>query len=375
MNITYFPILKALAAEFTALKETKASTANRIVPLFEIPKVPDRKAYRESPTPKVEHINNTCEEIGNLWTGKHAMFDTFQWDPATTVENGEHVISYAYNALKMRDVKAVPVIGYDRWDIQDYQMSLKSVSQIHPGVFCLRLDHTAFEDSAEPDFFIDNLENILSTININPMNCHVLLDFEDVTQISAIDLFSKFDSLFNLLHQFRFKSYSIAGCSLPKSIDLAVKEKYSCGSVMRKEMLLWKNVRKQHSQFPIFFGDYSVRGPNTAERAFGNTNGKIRYTTNMEYFIARGQSMSLPPKGEQMWGLSQAVIDSGHYLEPSFSWGDAEILRCSQQEFKGSASSWVSIDTNHHLEYVVAEITEHERTIAAINARTRIKLK
>lgn len=366
MNTTYFPILKALGAEFTALENTKPGNATNIIPLFELPKVPDRKKYRESSTPITEFIDDTSEEIGRLWAGKYAMFDAYHWSPTATNEQGEHIIPYAYHALEFMGVQAVPVVGYDRWGILEYQMALQSIARTHKGKFCIRLDHTAFEDSAEPDFLQENLDEIISLLELDPANCHVILDFEDVTPYGAIDLIDQFESLFKLISGYRFMSYSIAGCSLPKTINEAVKKQNSCGVVLRKEMLLWRSARQRFPKFPIYFGDYGVRGPHSNEGIRSpNTNGKIRHTIEKEYFVARGQSLSKPPKGEQMWELAQKIIDSGHYLGGQFSWGDSEILRCSKKKFKGNAGQWIAIDTNHHLAYVVAEVAEFERVTAS----------
>lgn len=366
MNITYIPILKALGAEFTALENTKPSNATNIIPLFEFPKVPDRKKYQESSTPITDFIDDTSEEIGRLWDGKYAMFDAYHWSPTATNEQGEHIIPYVYHALELMGVQAVPVVGYDRWGILEYQMALQSIARKHKGKFCIRLDHTAFEDSAEPDFLQENLDEVISLLELDPADCHVILDFEDVTPYGAIDLIHQFESLFKLISSYCFGSYSIAGCSLPKTINEAVKKQNSCGVVLRKEMLLWRSARERFPGFPIFFGDYGVRGPHSNEGIRSpNTNGKIRHTIEKEYFVARGQSLSKPPKGEQMWELAQRIIDSGHYLGDQFSWGDSEILRCSQKKFKGNAGQWIAIDTNHHLAYVVAEVAEFERIKAS----------
>lgn len=263
-------------------------------------------------------------------------------------------------------VDAVPVVGYDRWGVQEYQYALKSISRMHKGKFCIRLDHTAFEDSAEPEYFKENLSSILTYLELDPANCHVLLDFEDVTPLAAIDLLDKFESLFKLVSRYGFMAYSIAGCSLPNTINEAVKKPNTCGVVLRKEMLLWRSARQRFPGMPIYFGDYGVRGPNTNEGIRSkHTNGKIRHTIDKEYYIARGQSISKPPKGEQMWELANKIITSGHYLGPEFSWGDSEILRCSNKKLKGNAGQWIAIDTNHHLAYVVAELAEFERTAAA----------
>lgn len=366
MNTTYFPILKALKAEFTALENAKPSNARNIVPLFEFPKLPDRKKYRESSTPITDFINDTCEGIGEAWTGKSAMFDTYHWSPTATTEQGDHIIPYAYDSLTSVGVETVPVVGYDRWGVQEYQLALRTISMVHNGNFCIRLDHTAFEDSAEPNFFQENMEEILSVLDLDPAKCHVILDFEDVTPLAIIDLLSKFESLFDLIASYGFRTYSVAGCSLPKTINLAVKKQNSCGVVLRKEMLLWQSVRQQFPHIPIRFGDYGVRGPNTNEGVPSpHTNGKIRHTSDKQYFVARGQSLSRPPKGEQMWQLAESIVNSEHYLGPKFSWGDSEIFRCRNKEFKGNSGQWIAIDTSHHLAYVVAEITEFERVIAA----------
>ncbi len=366
MNTTYFPILKALAAEFSALENAKSKHADRLVPVFEIPKVPDTKKYNQSSTPKAEFIHDVCQGIGGIWEGKAAMFDIYQWDPAEVIESGEHVASHVYNSLKSVGVEIIPVVGYDRWSVQDYQLALKSVSRGHAGIFCIRLDHIAFEDSAEPDFFQENLEDILNVLELSPKNCHLILDFEDVTPIAVIDLLSKFETLFALVTSYGFMSYSIAGCSLPKAINEAVKKPNTCGTVLRKEMLLWKGAREIFPKMPIFFGDYGVRGPNSNQGVPSpHTNGKIRYTIDQEYFIARGQSNQLPPKGEQMWRLAQIIVNSVHYLGPQFSWGDKEIMRCSNKEFKGNAGQWIAIDTSHHLAHVVVEVAEFERNIIA----------
>ena len=64
------------------------------------------------------------------------------------------------------------------------------------------------------------------------------------------------------------------------------------------------------------------------------------------------------PKGEQYYALAEMVISSPHYLGAGFSWGDKRILDCSNELFKGNSTNWVGIDTNHHIEYVLAELME-----------------
>lgn len=72
-----------------------------------------------------------------------------------------------------------------------------------------------------------------------------------------------------------------------------------------------------------------------------------------------------PEGGFQHCELARRLIRSGYYLYPGFSWGDNEIQRCANGEIGGGATTWITIDTSHHLTYVVAEIAEFERSFAA----------
>lgn len=363
MNSFYYPILKALGAEIKAINNMSPATRGRLVPLFELPGVPNRKKYRESLEPIKEFIEDACEEIGAVWAGKPAMFDAYQWSPEATTEYGESIVTAVYHCLVAEGLTVIPVIGYDRWESIEYQIALKSLISSHSGGVCIRLDQSAFDDSMEPEFFKNNLDDILESAGLEPQRCHLMLDMEDVTPLGVSDLLIKFDSLFSLVSQYGFISYSIAGCSLPKTINEAVKKPNTCATVLRKEMLLWQLVREKYFSYPIFFGDYGVRGPNTNEGVHSrHTNGKIRHTIDREYFVARGQSLSKPPKGEQMWGLAKKIVESPHYLGAEFSWGDSEIQRCYKKEFKGNSGQWIAIDTSHHLAFVIAEILEFERT-------------
>lgn len=99
-------------------------------------------------------------------------------------------------------------------------------------------------------------------------------------------------------------------------------------------------------------------------------NGKIRYTIENSYFIARGHSLRQDNKTAQNNVLAKAIVDSHHYMGASFSWGDSRIMDCSQGHFVGSPTTWISIDTNHHISSLTTEIYEFTSQLAATIART-----
>lgn len=367
MKPIYVPILKALGSEFDAIAEIKSSDIKKIEPLFEIPRIGTNilEAARFKDCRHVlttAYLNEVAGRIAGGWSGRTAMVDAYQWAADATIESGEHIIPYVYARLTSLGVNIVPVIGYDRWENDAYRLAMTAV-KIQGGSYCIRLDSHAIDDSAEPDFFQENIDQILDDIAADPKQCSVLIDFGDVTGQSVDGCLSKANEILSMLEPKGFMSFIIAGCSLPKTIDAAVKKPDSTGPVLRREMLLWQAMKKDFPRAKVVFADYGVRGPHSNEGVRSkHTNGKIRYTIEKQYFVVRGHSMSLPGKGEQMYGLAQTLIDSPHYMGEEFSWGDWRTAECSRKKFKGSAAQWIAIDTSHHLAYVVAEVEEFERS-------------
>ena len=57
-------------------------------------------------------------------------------------------------------------------------------------------------------------------------------------------------------------------------------------------MVLWRAMRVENSSIEWLYGDYGVRGPNSADDiVVPDMNGKIRYTIGQNYYVLRGQSV------------------------------------------------------------------------------------
>jgi hypothetical protein len=313
------------------------------------------------------YLDRVFQRVGAVWKGRTAMVDGYQWSPDARVENGDHAIAHMVLGLEAVGVSVIPVVGYDRWSNLNYQMGLKAIPPRLDGRCCVRLDSSAFEDSAEPELFQTTIADIIEGLELDPGKCSVLLDFADVS-MSAMSIERIAETSENIIRQlevFGFDYYIVAGCSLPKTIDLAVSDRDSEGFVLRKEMLAWQTLRLNLPDVTIVSGDYGVRGPTTSEAPSKYTNGKIRHTVKGQMFVVRGHAFSNDGNQEQMYSLSARLTRSTHFLGGGFSWGDSQILLCSRQAVLGSTTRWISIDTNHHLTFVVQEVEEFERAIAA----------
>lgn len=362
MNPQYFPILKVKPGELKALEKLSARSIAKILPMFDLHRQKDGITA-------MDHLDKLAYLISSAWTGGQVFVDIPRWRPNAQVENGEHVLAYACSQLSMLGVLASAVASYDRWDDPEYQRALVGLSDEGQNSFCIRLEGDALEDIGDPDYFMDKLDEIIDRLDIDPADCFVVVDLGDIFHSAVVDLMPIVTDALTLLEPKGFGGVVVAGCSLPTTVNQAVKKINSAGFVERREAVLWKSICAERRNTDIIFGDYGIRNPSGEEDVIApNMNGKIRYTLANRYLVVRGHSIQVPPKGAQTHALAQYVINSGHYMGASFSWGDQRIQDCANLVFKGNAGDWIAIDTNHHLEAVLAEIFEFQRHVATLSA-------
>lgn len=367
---SYMPIYKAKGAEIEALANARPQHLHRTLPLFEIPQITDKVRslvkYREVPAITCAYLTNAASEIASVRAGMDVMVDIPLWAPDAQVETGEHVLQYLYSRLTAHGVNVIPVIGFDNWESETYRIAMQSLELPTGQYICIRLDWHAIQDASDPEYFEERILEILDDMQLEPSRCGIILDFGDVTKISIPELLEHAERVMQILADGGFRHFATAGCSLPATINEAVKDRDSAGKVLRKEWLLWQSMRTQYSTLKWSFGDYGVRGPHTKDDApTPDANGKIRHTIKQHYYVVRGHSLRLGNKGAQMFELAEHLVQSEHFLSPDFSWGDAQIFEKSKARTNphlkikpGGHSKWIAIDTNHHLAWVIAEIDE-----------------
>ncbi|CAD0353627.1 beta family protein [Xanthomonas hortorum] len=374
MQVSYTPFLHAKDGEFCALAKSKVSHLKGMLPLFEVDAFTELTAkvarYKHSPTPKMTYLNWIADQIEEVMPFGPVMVDAFAWKHYERIESNELPVAFMVNALMEREVSVIPVVGLDRWDDPEYQFSLKSLDIDSLPMWALRLQTDEIEDAIDPGHFLGRIDEVLRGLGLNAGQLGLLVDFGDVCKKDPQVLVDLSARVLTLVDGLGLPFISIVGCSMPPSINEAVKKPNSQAVVMRKEMVAWRQLRQMFRQFPIVFGDYGVRGPRSSSAPNPNVNGKIRYTIENGAFIARGQSKA-KDDGEQMYRLSQLVVSSPHYMGAAFSWGDQEIHRRAIREKKvgpGGANCWIKFDTSHHLAWVAQEVAAIEHELAATPA-------
>lgn len=336
--------------------------------------------------PYDSNLKEIARKIAKVWANiplfperRSVFIDFSQWKPNAQTENGEHIIPFLLKELNSLGVTVYPVIKYDYWHDPIYASALKGIHLKHDQRFCIRLnmDVSTIDEINDHDYFSERLSDIIEQLHINLPYTELLIDFNDISneKNSIEDILDNAKKTIRLARQSKFSQIILAGSSLPSSINLAVKERNSSGFVLRKEMLVWQTLLAENPSLNIIFADYGIRNPKSTDgsKAFPNANGKIRYTIpNKKYFIVRGSSLGNGQKFYQFLDLAQRVVSSEHYLGADFSWGDKQISLYSDPKNgkgTGNQTTWITIDTNHHIETVVKEIEEFMHQLTTEKAR------
>lgn len=362
MKQIYVPMLRARKGEFDALSNLSKKACRQILPLLDLPKIKIAKLGKTTKSVE-EHLQTVTEQIAKAWPEKPIFLDAFAWPANAHTNEGEHILPYAQNLLETLGIPVNPVIGYDRWDAPEYRLAVGQMVLQDGRHFCLRLDTDAMDDIVDFDFFQTRIQDMLVTLGVNASACGILCDFADLSHTAIVDLLPKFSNAMMQLNGMGFSEIIVVGASIPDSIASVIKQPKSVGLVPRREMLLWQSMC---FDFPnLVFGDYGVRSPRAGEDVIApDANGKIRYTTDKQFLIARGHSMRVEPKGAQHCELASKIVSSQFFAGSTFSWGDARIAACANGDFPGSLTTWISIDTNHHIEAVVEEVLAFRRVHA-----------
>lgn len=369
MQLCYNPVVKAKTAEVTALGNLAGNIAGRVLPLFEVDRPPIKppKYMTASQTPTITYLDRVVDLLGSLhWQGP-VMVDTYQWPANAQVETGANVISYVVATLRGQGATVIPVVGYDRWENLEYREALKNLPLGPGGKVAIRLDTFAISDASEPELLQATVSDILETLAIQPSQCAIVIDFGDVSGAtgSVIEIFDDSSRVINVLAGFGFEYFSVAGCSLPPSIDQAVPERDADAPVLRKEMVAWQMLREHYPDLVIVNSDYCVRGPTSTSAPVKHINGKIRYAVPRNHLVVRGHSRIIDGSFIQMYELAGRLVASGQFLGAEFSWGDGEVVLAADHEGGCGPTTWIAIDTNHHITHAVHEVLEFEGVLAA----------
>lgn len=334
----YTPILKYKQGERLAVQDLPNAVKQHLLPLFCIMELKD-------PGYLVNSLLRTWEKSFPFFIDFHP----------TAIGTRDKYIKKFFEISKEQKISAIPVIQAD-YD-KTYINEIKKAGALMNNGYALRIT------DPDPDDLSKVLDNVHEVVGVSDKDLDVIIDLGHLPRSGAItEAYSTIaNNLLSVLNPSKFRHVIVAGGSFPEVLTGIPKNQIS--ELQRNEWLIWQKVHKKYRS--VLFGDYGIDDPNIAQGDRFTIVPTIRYTSEDSWFIVRGEYDPRQPYDfTQFHRLSKVLVKSKIYCGPAFSWGDNRIKECADRTCTGSdhcnhgnLTSWVRIGTNHHLTYVVNQLS------------------
>ncbi len=354
----YIPILKGKEGEFDALRTLSRKTRLQLTPFIDVT-YPSRQG-KMKPVPLDVHLAKIVSRILNCWGIHEPIFvDLFDIKLTDRIQEGILPVSYLFDYLRSRSILAIPTTGLDR-DEPYNEAIAKIIARDQRGA-CIRILGDDMDDVYE---LHEDLSQLRSALKSNEEDLHLLIDFRFLLSAAIPSAVEKATEILNSLPNIQnWKTVTLAASAYPQSL-MGIKPN-SIKRIKRCELELWFSVMSKTIKRIPLFGDYGIVNPITVEfdSSRVSSSAKIRYTVEKEWLIVKGKSLRThPDKFKQYHNLAGSLSKMADFLGPTFSPGDTYIKRCASHEEKsGSLTTWITVDTSHHLTFVADQIAKMRR--------------
>ncbi|WP_294188237.1 beta family protein [uncultured Clostridium sp.] len=349
----YVPVLKWKRGEQKAIENLSTNSLDNIMPLIEI--APIEFDYENNRPKKTidEHISNIPESILTSLKSVSCFIDGFTIEDEELLTDGTHAIKYIIENSIKNESNVIPVTGIGR-EIS-YDSAIKNMLDNNTiDKLCIRIEESNFS------MLNSNLQSILNKFDITPDKCHIILDLKEVkpTSISSLQLLLPM-LINNMINLNDWISITLVSTAFP--VNLGIVPKNSAKILLRSEYDLWKEISiKGNLIRPIQFGDYAISNPEYTDMdpRYINMSGNIRYTIDNGFLIYKG--ITTKSNGfSQMIPMCKDLVKSKYFSGEKFSWGDTQIYNCANGiGSTGNAETWRRIGTNHHIEFVIDQLSK-----------------
>lgn len=350
-HIIYVPILKWKRGEQYALEKLPADIKKRVLPLLEIVPVPYDYANEVEAKTIAEHLEPIANNIQKSWgLDAPVLIDLYMIEEYEKVDDiGTHPFQFIADNLTAKGCSFIPVTGINR--AESYQEAVKILTT--NGV-CIRItDEDLIGD------FNSGIEALLTRFSLGPQQVDLLVDFRYVSPSDEARSILSASMILKLLPKAKAWRRLVFSCSaFPENLSNIS----STNRIRRIEWHLWKKLydsRNSLEFFPIY-SDYGISHPYFADYdpRVMTMSANIRYTSKNDFLIFKGKSIKKHGWG-QIRALAQELVSHPEYAGKDYSWGDNYIYNCATNPncTTGNAETWRRVGTNHHITFVVNQIS------------------
>lgn len=349
-DVLYTPVLKGRHGELTALGLIQPATWQHLLPLLEIVPGPEDEAGARQPVRS--EIQRTVRKL-QPWAGQRLLLDVGLLASDTALRGGFGAIDIAISEAFDLGVRATPVLRLD-----DGPLARRDAAAAHAnlrtGVALRLVGDDLDQDTEDID---DALTAMLAELGIHPSETDLVLDLGGVRGDVAVRGGERIaaDVLRGIHAAEEWRNVIVASGAFPP--NLAEVQPWVIGGFARYDAALYDRLqqRRRLPRSPVF-GDYAVTNP---EYITGNfrSSPNLRYAVADRWLVLKG-TRSDPRGHEQFYDLCDMVAAHSDFVGADLGKADARIAspRANGQG-PGNASTWRTIGTAHHLDYVVRRLT------------------
>lgn len=346
MNLRYVPVIKGKQGELSALSMVAASTWSTMRPLVEaVPSGGDLDVPAALTT-----ADKLAKSLGAGASGRTVMIDAVHLDLSLDCDDGRGPSWSLCSAAELVGVGAVPVVRPD--DPSRAMDDAVALHVLHQRGVCLRL--TGDDVTDDPDETAAGLDAVLDRLALKRPSADLVVDLGVVTtdSVKALSLAARF-LIRSLQDVDGWRSLTVCSGAFPPNLSGITP--WQVHEQPRSDADLWADVVRRGAARTIDFGDYAVAHPLLGEGVPFAPPPQLRYTASGHWIVVKGDRRD--PRGhDQFYDVCERITGLDDFAGADLGPADARIADARSQG-PGNASTWRSIGTAHHLDFVTRRLT------------------
>jgi hypothetical protein len=347
----YAPALRWRQGEYQALLRLTSTAKHRIVPYITIPELEfDFEEWRPKKSVH-EHVHPFAARFKAKWGQRPAWIGV---DPSIvdkSMNDGRHVFSYVFDALRTCEANAIPSIPLDAAPTIVATVNAIASTDGQGVAISVRL-----EDLMKPSPRV-RVEALARSLGVSLDEVDLVIDL-GAPNFEPYDAFAGalLAAMGRLGDLQAFRNFILIGTAIPGTFKDVAKGK---DQIPRHDWLFYRTlVRKMPdgTRRPNF-GDYTIVHPEftAVDMRAIKPAGKIVYTTPRNWEVRKGGAFRDNP--EQMHDHCASIVASGQFKGAAYSSGDDYIAKCAvRKEGPSNQTRWKDVGINHHITHVLDDL-------------------
>lgn len=336
----YVPVLRWKQAEWIALKTIEPKYKKFLTPLLEFP------PFKYGKLDKKIWDKALCD-INTCW-GNSPLFCDLK-----LLSNSPDLINILLEIEKQSRDLSLSIIFVTNLNMPStYQNALKNILKNDKRGVAIRI----YPKDLVNRNLISELDNIIDILNINSDYIDVIIDHKLIDNLNI-----KRPTINTILPDLsKWRSLTFLSGAFPKDLT-----NFKPGQHLypRFDWSAWTNEIEMMKGLRLpRFGDYTIQHSFFSEPpSRANFSASIRYTTFEHWVIMRGEGVfnNNGPGFAQYPANAQLLCERNEFCGEGFSAGDKYIYDMGNGLYNtpGSARTWLSAGINHHITFVVNQIS------------------